>query len=49
MQAVTRVNVEQASKRTMWEPSRLNHGEGRCRLEEPFAGHEQQTQSVPPG
>lgn len=34
MQAVTRVNVEQASKRVMWEPTRLNNGEGRCRLEE---------------
>ena len=29
MQAVTRVNVEQASKRVMWEPTRLNYGEGR--------------------
>ena len=34
MQAVTRVNVEQASKRVMWEPTRLNYGEGRCWLEE---------------
>ena len=29
MQAVTRVNVEQASKRAMWKPTRLNYGEGR--------------------
>ena len=29
MQAVTRVNVEQASKRVMWKPTRLNYGEGR--------------------
>ena len=28
-QAVTRVNAEQASKRVMWEPTRLNNGEGR--------------------
>ena len=28
-QAVTRVNVEQASKRVMWEPTRLSYGEGR--------------------
>jgi hypothetical protein len=31
MQAVTRVNAEQASKRVMWEPTRLNNGEGRRR------------------
>ena len=30
MQAVTRVNAEQASKRTMWEPTRSDSGEGRC-------------------
>ena len=30
-QAVTRVNAEQASKRTMWEPTRQWDGEGRCR------------------
>jgi len=29
MQAVTRVNAEQASKRVMWKPTRLNNGEGR--------------------
>jgi hypothetical protein len=32
--AVTRVNVEQASKRVMWKPTRLNNGEGRRREEE---------------
>ena len=31
MQAVTRVNAEQASKRVMQEPTRLSDGEGRCR------------------
>ena len=31
MQAVTRVNAEQASKRVMQEPTRLNFGEGRRR------------------
>ena len=30
MQAVTRVNAEQASKRIMQEPTRLSIGEGRC-------------------
>ena len=30
-QAVTRVNAEQASKRVLWEPTRLNNGEGRRR------------------
>jgi hypothetical protein len=30
MQAVTRVNAEQASKRVTWEPTRLENGEGRC-------------------
>jgi hypothetical protein len=43
------VNVEQASKRVMWEPSRLNYGEGRCRMEEALVGHERQTHPVPPG
>ena len=38
MQAVTRVNAEQASKRVMWEPSRLSNGEGRRRLEESLMG-----------
>ena len=28
--AVTRVNAEQASKRVMWEPTRLSNGEGQC-------------------
>jgi hypothetical protein len=31
VQAVTRVNAEQASKRVTWEPTRLNFGEGRGR------------------
>ena len=31
MQAVTRVNAEQASKKVMREPTHLNYGEGRCR------------------
>ena len=30
-QAVTRVNVEQASKRPMWSPTLLQYGEGRRR------------------
>ena len=30
-QAVTRVNAEQASKRVMWEPTRLSNGEGQRR------------------
>ena len=30
MQAETRVNVEQASKRVMRKPTHLNFGEGRC-------------------
>ena len=38
MQAVTRVNAEQASKRVMWEPTRLSNGEGRRRLEEARLG-----------
>jgi len=29
VQAGTRVNAEQASKRAMWEPTRLKYGEGR--------------------
>jgi len=29
VQAETRVNAEQASKRAMWEPTRLKYGEGR--------------------
>jgi hypothetical protein len=27
------VNVEQASKRVMWKPTRLSNGEGRCSRE----------------
>jgi hypothetical protein len=34
MQAITRVNAEQASKRVMWEPTRLSDGEGRRPLDE---------------
>jgi hypothetical protein len=30
VQAETRVNAEQALKMTMWEPTRPQHGEGRC-------------------
>ena len=45
VQAVTRVNVEQASKRVMWEPTRLNYGEGRRRSEE----MSDKTRPVPPG
>ncbi len=30
-QAVTQVNVEQASKRPMWTPTLHSDGEGRCR------------------
>ena len=33
-QAGTRVNVEQASKRAMQEPTRLNNGEGRSEMGE---------------
>ncbi len=44
-QAVTRVNVEQASKRVMWEPTRLRFGEGRCR----FGSNEQQNPTGPTG
>jgi hypothetical protein len=31
MQAVMRMNAEQASKNVMWEPTRSRNGEGRCR------------------
>ena len=34
MQAVTRVKLEQASKVTMWMPTRLKNGEGRAGREE---------------
>ena len=34
MQAVTRVKLEQASKVTMWMPTRLKNGEGRADREE---------------
>ena len=38
MQAVTRVKLEQASKATMWTPTRPIDGEGRGNWEEPGAG-----------
>ena len=34
LQAVTRVNLEQASKVKMWMPTRLRYGEGRADREE---------------
>ncbi len=37
-QAVTRVKFEQASKATMWTPTRRMSGEGRADREEPGAG-----------
>ena len=37
-QAVTRVKLEQASKATMWTPTRRMSGEGRADWEEPGAG-----------
>ncbi len=45
MQAVTRVNAGQASKRAEWEPTRLNYGEGRRRLGRTSDG----VQTIPPG
>jgi hypothetical protein len=38
LQAVTRVKLEQASKATMWTPTRHTSGEGRVDWEEPGAG-----------
>ena len=38
LQAVTRVKLEQASKATMWTPTRQMSGEGRLDWEEPGAG-----------
>ena len=38
LQAVTRVKLEQASKATMWTPTRRMSGEGRADREEPSAG-----------
>jgi hypothetical protein len=38
LQAVTRVKLEQASKATMWTPTRRMTGEGRADGEEPGAG-----------
>ena len=51
-QAITRVNVEQASKRMMWEPTRPHCGEGRRRgategVKDP--PHERSNPAVPPG
>jgi len=45
MQAVTRVNAEQASKRVTWEPTRLSNGEGRRRSE----ATSNSIRPVPPG
>ena len=41
-QAVTRVKLEQASKATMWTPTRRMSGEGRADREEPGAGARRQ-------
>jgi hypothetical protein len=41
LQAVTRVKLEQASKATMWTPTRRRIGEGRADWEEPGAGARQ--------
>ena len=41
LQAVTRVKLEQASKATMWMPTRQMSGEGRADWEEPGAGARQ--------
>ena len=41
LQAVTRVKLEQASKATMWTPTRRMSGEGRADWEEPGAGARQ--------
>ena len=41
LQAVTRVKLEQASKATMWAPTRRMSGEGRADWEEPGAGARQ--------
>ncbi len=43
LQAVTRVKLEQASKATMWTPTRRKSGEGRADWEEPGAGARQPT------
>ncbi len=45
VRAATRVNIEQASKQPMWEPTRPNNGEGRRRR-----SSERDTQpAIPPG
>src|SRR6516162_7820604 len=43
--AVTGVNAEQASKRAMWEPTRLNNGEGRRR----WGSERWMHPAIPPG
>ena len=48
MQAVTRVNAEQASKTHLQEPTRLRNGEGRRYLEE-SEWNERSTQIILPG
>ena len=45
-QAVTRVNAEQASKISMWEPTRQCLGEGRCCR---FQGSDSIPPAIPPG
>src|SRR5436305_893969 len=45
-QAVTHVNAEQASKRTMWEPTQQGEGEGRRRRS---PGSDPIPPAVPPG
>src|SRR6266536_3807253 len=48
LQAVTRVKLEQASKATMWTPTRQMSGEGRADGEQPGAGaHHFHNQHVP--
>jgi hypothetical protein len=48
LQAVTRVKLEQASKATMWAPTRRISGEGRVDGENPVAGaHHFHNQHVP--
>jgi len=45
MQAVTRVNAEQASKSLMRKPTRREYGEGRC----PGVKRATRNPRVPPG
>lgn len=44
VRAATRVNAERAPKKSTWEPTRHNNGEGRCRL-----GRERQAPGGPTG